>query len=318
MSTLAGLLKIEYIYQPKYLFKRMFDPLQGHISLEQTADFPLRWGLTITANPNEEHGRILNRLGIIDLNVTESIWRLLKPGSTFLDVGANIGYMTSVAIARLESFPQSNGKAIGYEPHPGIYTNFLQPNVDRWKSQIERTQVILHQVALSDRSGMTELAIPVEFGQNQGLAQVIPISEDAEQFVIKHSASQNFDRVAIECQKLDDCLASSDIVDVMKIDVEGHELAVFKGGLQCLEEHRIHHIIFEAHDGYPTPLTDLLKSKGYEIFGIDRHFGGPKLVAAGLDSDAVKWLPKNYIATCRSPEVMAAFSASGWQVFQSN
>jgi FkbM family methyltransferase len=255
-------------------------------------------------------------LGIIDLSVTESIWRLLKPTSTFLDVGANIGYMTSVAIARLESFPQSKGRIIAYEPHPGIYNKFLQPNVDRWKSQIDRTQVILHQVALSDRSGATELAIPVEFGQNQGLAQVIPISEGIEKFVVKHSSSQSFDRVAIECQKLDDCLASGETVDLMKIDVEGHELSVFKGGAKCIKEHRIHHIIFEAHDVYPSPLTDLLESQGYEIFGVDRHFAGPKLVAAGLDSDAVKWLPKNYIATCRSAEVMNAFSTSSWQVFQ--
>jgi FkbM family methyltransferase len=316
MSTLAGLLKVEYVYQPNYLFKRIFQPLKGSISHQQTAEFKLRWGLTITANPYEEHGKILNRLGIIDLNVTESIWRLLKPDSTFLDVGANIGYMTSVAIARLESFPDSNGKVIAYEPHPGIYNNFLQPNVDRWISQIDRTQVILHQVALSDCTGATELAIPVEFSQNQGLAQVISISEDAEEFVIKHSTSQSFDRIAIECQRLDDCLGSSEIVDLMKIDVEGHELAVFEGCIKCLEEHRIHHIIFEAHDGYHTPLTDLLESKGYTIFGIDRHFTGPKLVEAGLDSDAVKWLPKNYIATCRSLEVVEAFRTSGWQIFQ--
>jgi FkbM family methyltransferase len=316
MSTLAGLLKIEYVYQPKYLFQRIFQPFKGNISHQETAEFKLRWGLTITANPYEEHGKILNRLGIIDLNVTESIWRLLKPDSTFLDVGANIGYMTSVAIARLESLPDSNGKVIAYEPHPGIYNNFLQPNVDRWISQIDRTQVTLHQVALSDRNGTTELAIPVEFSQNQGLAQVISISEDAEEFVIKHSSSQSFERIAIECQRLDDCLGSSEIVDLMKIDVEGHELAVFEGGAKCLEEHRIHHIIFEAHDGYHTPLTDLLESKGYTIFGIDRHFTGPKLVEAGLDSDAVKWLPKNYIATCRSLEVVEAFRTSGWQIFQ--
>jgi FkbM family methyltransferase len=316
MPNLAGLFKIEYVCQPKYLLRRISSQLTGSVRDRESTNFPLPWGLTISANPDEEHGEILRTLGVIDLSVTESIWRLLEPNSTFLDIGANIGYMTSVAIGRLESFPQSHGKVIAYEPHPDIYTNFLECNVNRWRSQIKHTQVILHQIALSDRNGMTELAIPVDFERNQGLAQVIPISEDPSHFLLQYSNNQNFDRIPIQCQKLDDCLADDETIDLMKIDVEGHELAVFKGASNHLNQQQIHHIIFEAHDAYPSALTDLLESYGYTIFGIDRHLLGPRLVAPGSDADSVAWLPRNYLATCKSAAVVRAFSDGGWQIFK--
>ena len=324
MSTLSGLLKIEYIHQPKYLLRRIVTQLMGHVSDLHIQDFPLPWGLTIAANPDEEHGKILQTLGVIDLAVTESIWRLLEPGDTFLDVGANIGYMTSVAIARLESFSGSQGRAISYEPHPELYANFLQPNLARWRTAAHRTQITSHQMALSDRSGSTLLSIPVNFAGNQGLAQVVHLAEGADRsdshHPIDHShsdtAAVSERRLSITCQRLDDCLAAGEIVNLMKIDVEGHELAVFTGASSCLQQQRIHHIIFEAHDGYPSALTDLLEQHGYTIFGIDRQFFGPRLVEPGVASDAVQWLPRNYIATCQPAKVTSSFSQRGWQIFK--
>ncbi len=310
MPTLSGLLKIEYIHQPKYLWRRIIAQLTGRNPV-QNCEFDLPWGLKITANPEEEHGRILQTLGVIDLTVTESIWRLLEPDSTFLDVGANIGYMTSVAIGRLASFPQSTGRTIAYEPHPEIYAN-LQQNVDRWRSPADRPQMTLNQIALSDRNGSTVLSIPVDFSGNQGLAQVVHVGDPDD----CHSIDANTQQLAIECQRLDDSLADDSIINLMKIDVEGHELAVFKGASKCLTEQRIYHIIFEAHDGYPSPLTDLLESHGYTILGVERQLSGPRLVAPGSDADSVNWLPRNYLATCQPAAVERAFRPGGWQVFK--
>ena len=310
MPTLSGLLKIEYIHQPQYLWRRIIAQLTGKPDpAPHNCEFDLPWGLKIRANPQEEHGRILQTLGVIDLTVTESIWRLLEPNSIFLDVGANIGYMTSVAIGRLASFPHSTGRTIAYEPHPEIYAS-LQQNVERWRAHADRTQITLHQIALSDRNGSTVLSIPVDFAGNQGLAQVVHATADD-----RHTDDVNVDRLAIECQRLDDCFAN-DVINLMKIDVEGHELAVFKGALKCLTEHRIYHIIFEAHDGYPSALTDLLESYGYTILGVERQLSGPHLVAPGSDAASVHWLPKNYIATCQPAAVDRAFRQGGWQIFK--
>ena len=52
-----------------------------------------------------------------DLISCEAIWRLLDEGELALDVGANIGYMTSLMAARLGK----NGRVIAFEPHPVLF-----------------------------------------------------------------------------------------------------------------------------------------------------------------------------------------------------
>lgn len=312
MPNLLGLLKIEYLYQPQFLVKRLLAPVLGN-SHADDREFQLPWGLRIEANPAEEHGKILQTLGVIDTIVSEAIWRLLAPESTFFDVGANIGYMSAVAVGRLASFPQSTGKVIAFEPHPEIFAH-LQRNVGKWQTNIDvdRPQIVLHQSALSDRDGTSTLAIPVNFDGNQGLASVVHAEPATAAATL---AQERLEHLPIECRRLDDLLGADETIDVMKIDVEGHELAVFTGAIQCLQQQRIHHIIFEAHDGYPSELTMLLESYGYKIWGIDRRLSGPCLVAPDSDRAAVHWLPKNLIATCQPAQVQSAFDRGGWQIF---
>ncbi len=318
MSNLAGLFKTEYLYQPKYLFSRIKQEL--HFSDLNRAtidgDFRLPWGLTIKADPNEEHGKILSTLGIIDLSVTEAIWRLLKPGNTFLDVGANIGYMTSVALARLESFSDPSGRIIAYEPHPDIYLD-LETNVDRWKSQLVKTKVTLEKLALSNQTGSAMLSVPSEFETNRGLSQVLSASSDLDDPVMGYSSkllNQDTEKISIQCQKIDDYLSDDDSVDLMKVDVEGHELAVFEGATRCLSLHKIRHILFENHNLYPDPVSDLLESKGYTVLSINRQLFGPKLVAPSC-LNSVSWLPNSYLATCDPNDAFMSFKKSGYQVF---
>ena len=51
--------------------------------------------------PADDVGRAIWRLGVYDLPVTELIWRLLDPGDSAFDVGANLVYMTGVMAARV-------------------------------------------------------------------------------------------------------------------------------------------------------------------------------------------------------------------------
>ena len=48
--------------------------------------------------------------GIYDLIVTEILWRLINKGEIAVDVGANIGYMTSLMAAKVAS----SGKVYSY------------------------------------------------------------------------------------------------------------------------------------------------------------------------------------------------------------
>ena len=80
----------EYIFRPAQVYKRL-----SHFKAKQTNQFEnvsLPWGVNITVRPDEVIGRSLWSMGIYDLSVTETLWRLIDSGETAVDVGANIGY----------------------------------------------------------------------------------------------------------------------------------------------------------------------------------------------------------------------------------
>ncbi|MEH1843481.1 MAG: hypothetical protein V7L25_00300 [Nostoc sp.] len=123
---LSGILKPEYFYQPKVACQRLL-PFR-RVSTADFVEHKLPWGMNIRVRPLEEHGRILATLGVIDLAVTEALWRLTEPGELVVDVGANIGYMTAVLAARVCS--QTGGCIWAFEAHPEIFTE-LKYNVNQ-------------------------------------------------------------------------------------------------------------------------------------------------------------------------------------------
>lgn len=91
----------EYIFRPNQIFQRFFKS-----NLHQKNEFHsvnLPWGLNIKipTNPNDVVGKAISSYGIYDLSLTELLWRLIFPGETALDIGANIGYMTSIMAKRV-------------------------------------------------------------------------------------------------------------------------------------------------------------------------------------------------------------------------
>jgi hypothetical protein len=57
----------------------------------------------------------------------------------------------------------------------------------------------------------------------------------------------------------------AETIDVMKLDVEGHEAAVLAGGQKLFSSHRVRHLIFEAHDGPQSPVCQQMLSWGYQL-----------------------------------------------------
>src|SRR5262249_15069120 len=137
---LRRLNKPEYFFRPSQLLRRLHQVVRS-IGGSHEVNFP--WGAHISIDPREEIGRAILRKGLYDLIVSETLWRLVEPGDLAVDVGANIGAMTSLMARRCGP----NGMVASFEPHPRNF-RALERNAARWRSH-EMAALILHQMALS-------------------------------------------------------------------------------------------------------------------------------------------------------------------------
>ncbi len=291
--NLLALFKPEYLYRPRQLLRRA--ALTVAYPRQDWVDIGLPWGLTIRAKPRENHGRALLSLGVIDLAVTETLWRLAQEGETAIDVGANIGYMTAVLARRVGA----GGTVWSFEAHPALHQELLH-NVAAWRRELPRTELRPTHVAVSERRGQVALHVPEAFEANRGLASVraVNVAEAGE--------------IQVECAPLDELIGGAH-VGVLKIDVEGHELAVLRGSRRLLEERRMRDCVFEEHHPYPTDTTRFLEERGYTVFRIARGFRGPQLLAPRSSAPRSVWEPTSFIATSDPGRASTVLGARGWR-----
>jgi FkbM family methyltransferase len=143
--------------------------------------------------------------------VTRLVDDLVRPGQHVLDIGANWGLVT----ARLARLVGPAGRVDAFEPHPG-HVATLEAVAARMPS------VEVHLTALSDRQGSAELAIPVHDGER--LTALAHLDGRGSGPGVPE------ERVQVPLTTLDDALAGDRApVDLIKCDVEGHELEVLRG-----------------------------------------------------------------------------------------
>ena len=131
-----------------------------------------------------------------------------------VDVGANIG---DVALAALKSFPQAH--IICFEPVKNTYIKLL----DRLTSL--KGRVTFYNKALSDREGEAEINITNFHGANS-------IEKLTQFHKIFNPSIREMRKEKIELVMLDNVFSTfpEELIDILKIDVEGHELQVLNGG----------------------------------------------------------------------------------------
>jgi FkbM family methyltransferase len=148
--------------------------------------------------------------------VQDALRRYLRPGMTFYDLGANIGFFSLLA-ARLVG---DEGRVIAFEADPEIAAR-LREHVDR--NRFRSATVVEKAVWSEARTVFFERVDPAT-SPDRGLGHVV------------NTASPN--TVKIEAVTLDDFARTSPAPDFIKCDVEGAEVEVFRGARRLLAEKR--------------------------------------------------------------------------------
>jgi FkbM family methyltransferase len=258
----------------------------------------LPWGLPLEVDMGEAVGFSIAAGRVFDPCVTEALYRLITPGDAFADVGANVGYITSLAAVRVGP----EGRVMAFEPHPGVF-GILESNVGLWRDGSAIGSVVARRLALSDQAGEGTLISGPSFEANMGTSAL-----DSET-----SAEPGATTFNVPLARLDD-VAGDEPLGVLKIDVEGHEAAVLRGATRLLGSGGIRDIVFEDHDGYPSEATAIVEDAGYELISLDNDLRGLRLVAPADRGEVPAWPGPSYLATREPDRARARLGRRGWQV----
>jgi FkbM family methyltransferase len=183
-------------------------------------------------------------LGLFEPGETRLFNELLNPGDTFVDVGAHIGWFTTLAAQRVSP----RGQVIAFEPYPAN-ASALKENLALNSSQ----NVRVLEMALGGNPGTLSLHRGVDSGGVTGLNWV------------------HDDQVDVPMTTLDEVIAGSTAIALLKIDVEGWEANVLRGGVDTLR--RTRHVLIEINrpalkeaGSSPEELFHLLRSAGFTKF----------------------------------------------------
>jgi FkbM family methyltransferase len=291
---MARFVRPEYIYQPAKLIRRLFSKglAQGG---EEIVELP--WKMSMEVDSSEIVGFGIAHTGIFEIPVVEAIFRLVDPSETVLDVGANIGYMTAAALSA------GAGKVILFEPHPALFAR-LSRNVSRWNKEPRYAgRVNARNEAIDSQRGRATLFIPKrDFAGNQGIATLEMNCDTAA-----------FDKVEVAATTLDSVIdRDCGPVGLLKIDIEGHEFAALKGASDSLRNRKIRDVIYECFEGADSPVSQLLKSFGYTIFGLRSSLTGPVLLE-GMKAGRVGMGDHNLVATLDPDRARKRMSQRGYK-----
>jgi len=165
-------------------------------------------------------------LGCYEPRETRWVRQWLRPGMNVIDVGANVGYFTALAASCIGP----HGRIFSIEPSPYAFER-----LQRFLGMNGLKQVHAFQGGLADCDGRRTLYWGPEAARNHAPSMV----EDSGSF----SAD-------VPIWTLDRCLEDwqVDRVDLLKMDVEGFEHRVLRGGLRALRDRRIKAILIEFNE----------------------------------------------------------------------
>lgn len=170
-----------------------------------------------------------------------------------IDVGANSGQFSKVA-----SYHYPDAKMDVFEPLPNLY-----PKIKKMFQN--NPNISTHNVALGNELGT------IKFNRNEfgHISSILDISEEN----IHYPKGNGLDQIDVEIKTLDSLSfekKASQGISLLKLDVQGYELEVLKGGENTLKN--IDYILLEAnleqlYVNQPsfTEVNNYLNSRGFEL-----------------------------------------------------
>ena len=184
--------------------------------------------------------------------VTDTLRAIIKPRMTVVDIGANVGYHALLAAALVGQ----HGKLIAFEANPKL---------------AEMMHATLSVNGFLDRVVIENRAVHSKSG-------AVPFSESslyASDVGALHKG--RIQMIDVTATSLDEYFHAGERIDVLKIDAEGSEPAIFKGAERVVRENKDIQIImqfapslFKSSHATSTEFYDVICAAGLKIHRINR------------------------------------------------
>jgi FkbM family methyltransferase len=180
---------------------------------------------------------------------------LINKSNVFYDIGANIGHVSLVA----SNLINENGIIYSFEPHPVSFKQF--------KNHIE----------LNDISNI--FAFNVGLGSSSSFVNMLEVEGNAGANRIVASNVKNSNFTLINIVSLDEFILNknAEVPDLIKVDVEGYELEVFKGAENLLNDIKpklffeLDERLLKLQNTSPIELLMFLSKFDYKFFNADDY-----------------------------------------------
>ncbi len=196
-------------------------------------------------------------LGAFEVEKHKAVKTFLKPGSAFIDVGANKGDFALLA-AKISG---GSGKVLAFEPE-STNCHWISESI----AANHYSNISLYEMALSDEDGEAALFL----GKKSGWHTLLPGQPARDQGVVN-----------VKVRRLDSLLEEQHFtapIGVIKIDVEGAEMRVLQGASKTLDANPQVVLLIDLHPQLSVDqkqVCDFLRQKGFSIFHEDASFSKP-------------------------------------------
>jgi FkbM family methyltransferase len=161
-------------------------------------------------------------IGWFELAETELVRKLLRRGNVFVDVGANIGWYTLLS-ARIMG---DKGLVLAYEPEPNNFSLLSKSIIENGFNNVKA-----FQECVSENTQPKTLWLQTK---NLGGHSLIKSANEQQNISVNSTTVD----VSLKNEEIE-------IIDILKIDVEGAEPQVIEGSKQTLVQSRIKNIMME-------------------------------------------------------------------------
>ena len=230
---------------------------------ETIRDDPLWFRLELLTRQHERETRQL-------------LGRLVKPGMVALDVGAHVGYYTRL----LADLTGATGRVIAFEPHPLTWAALR-------RNTRGRSNVTTLPVAAAETEGRAELfdylmmSASGSLQYDEALARQQRAQMGAGDVAPRREAGFEMQRYTVRTAAIDDCLRKLGVgrVDLVKMDIEGAELAALRGMRATIAASPDLALVMEYNPGALAAFGHEPVEALGEVMGLG--FGRAQAIAAG-------------------------------------